>query len=106
MNLNNRITRLEQRIQRQPCVCPDNADLAWPGHHPDLHCPRCGGERLIYLLSHFPRQAEAQLRAVLPILTKTYDGSDRPDYSKLTDHELQQLKQALQAAELNGAQKS
>jgi len=106
MNLNRRITQLEQRIQNEPCACPDNADLAWPGHHPDPHCPRCGGHRRLYLLNHHPRDAEPLVRAALPILAKTYDGSDRPDYSKLTDNELEQLKHALHAAEPDDAQKS
>ena len=106
MSVNNRISQLERTLGALPCTCPNNTDLSWPGHQPDPNCPSCGGERLIYLLTHRPRQAEAQLRAVLPILTKTDDGSDRPDYSKLTDNELQQLKQALHAAAANDAQKS
>jgi hypothetical protein len=99
MNLNNRITRLEQTLASRPCKCPDCADLSWPGHQPNSHCPRCGGQRLIYPLTHHPRAAEPLLRDALPILAKSYNGRERADLSKLTDPELQQLKQALQAAE-------
>ena len=106
MNLNSRITRLEQRLQSQPCPCPDNTDLSWPGHQPPPHCATCGGERLIYLLNHHPRDAEAQLRAALPLLAKTHDGSDRPDYSKLTDRELQQVRAALHAHQLEAPEHS
>ena len=99
MNLNNRITRLEQTLASRPCKCPDCADLSWPGHQPNSHCPRCGGQRL-HLPTHSPpAAAEPLLRDALPILAKSYNGSERADLSKLTDPELQQLKQALQAAQ-------
>jgi hypothetical protein len=99
MSLNNRISRLEQQLQNRPCACPNNADLAWPGQRPDGHCATCGGERLIYVLNHHPGDAEHVVRGALPILAKTYDGTNQADYSNLTDEELQGLKHALQAAE-------
>ena len=99
MNLNSRITRLEQRLQSQPCPCPDNTDLSWPGHQPPQHCATCGGERLIYPLTHHPRNSEPLIRAALPILTKAYNGNQRADLNNLTDNELDQLKSALQVVE-------
>jgi hypothetical protein len=99
MNLNNRITRLEQTISKRRCECPNNADLSWPGHQPHRHCPQCAGERILYPLARHPRGAESLLRAALPIISKTYAGDDHADLSRLSDDELQQLKEALQAAE-------
>src|SRR5207249_1578214 len=72
MNLNRRITQLERTLAREPCACPENTDLAWPGHHPDSHCATCGGERLTYILTSHPGDAEALVRRALPILAKTY----------------------------------
>jgi len=97
--LNNRIRRLEHTLEAISCICPNGADLAWPGHQPDPNCPTCGGERLIYPLPHHPCGAEPLIRQALPILTKAYVGNQRADLSKLTDHELDQLKTALQAVE-------
>jgi hypothetical protein len=98
-NLNHRLSRLEQTLGSLPCSCPSSADLAWPGHQPDTHCRSCGGERLIYPLAHHPRDAERLIRQALPLITKAYDGNPRPDLSTLTNHELHQLKTALQAVE-------
>jgi predicted lipid-binding transport protein (Tim44 family) len=39
------------------------------------------------------------IRQALPILQKAYDSNQRADLRKLTDHELHELKTALQAAE-------
>jgi hypothetical protein len=97
-NLNHRITQLEQTLASQRCCCSNSADLAWPGHTPPSNCPDCGGERLIYQLQHDPGSAEHLIRDVLPLMAKTDNGTNRPDLSKLTDHELQQLKEALLAA--------
>ena len=100
MSLNTRIAKLERTLGSQNCTCPDSADLSWPGHRPNPHCANCGGERLIYLLTHHPRHAEPLLRQALPILAKAYNGHERADLTKLTDAELHQLKAALQAHQL------
>jgi hypothetical protein len=99
MTLNSRITQLEQALANQPCSCPNNADLAWPGHQPQPNCPSCSGERILYTLNNPPGEAEPLIRAALPTILKTYDGTNHADLSKLTNHELQQLTHALQAAE-------
>lgn len=96
MTLNQRITRLEQTLATQHCDCPNSADLSWPGHQPDPHCQICGGQRLIYPLDHHPRKAEPLLRKALPLISKIYDGNTK-DFSKLSDQELKQLREALQA---------
>jgi len=87
-NLNHRLTRLEQILASQRCRCPNSADLAWPGHNPPSNCPHCGGERPIHQLEHDPGSAEHLIRDVPPLMAKTYNGTNRPDLSKLTDHEL------------------
>jgi hypothetical protein len=102
MNLNSRITRLERTLASQRCSCPDNADLSWPGHQPLQQCANRGGERLIFTLNHDPGGAERLVRAALPLLAKTYNGSDRLDYSKLTDKELDQVSTALRATHPHG----
>ena len=56
MSVNNRISQLERTLGALPCTCPNNTDLSWPGHQPDPNCPSCGGERLIYPLTHHPPQ--------------------------------------------------
>jgi hypothetical protein len=99
MNLNHRISRLERTLATQRCDCPNNADLAWPGHQPDPHCPRCGRARLIYPLAHHPRDNEPLIRQALPTIQKTFGTDQRADLSTLTNHELHQLKTALQAVE-------
>jgi hypothetical protein len=104
MNLNTRISRLEQTLATQRCRCPDSTDLAWPGNHPAEHCSRCGGERVLYPLTHPPGAAERLLRNALPIMRKAWADSDRADLSKLTDQELRQLREALQAADKTGTQ--
>ena len=96
MSVNNRISQLERTLGALPCTCPNNTDLSWPGHQPDPNCPSCGGERLIYPLTHHPRRSEPLIRAALPILTKAYNGNQRADLNNLTDNELDQLKSALQ----------
>jgi hypothetical protein len=101
MRLNQRIARLEHALGEQPCVCEGNADLAWPGHQPDPHCRSCGGRRFIYPLNHHPAESEAQMRAALPLLAKTYDGHKRVQLDRLTDNELRQLRAALLAAGCN-----
>ena len=98
MNLNQRITRLEHTLGQQPCSCDDNNDLAWPGRQPDPNCHHCGGRRFIYPLSHHPGEGEAQMRAALPLLAKTYDGHKRAQLGRLSDDELRQLRAALIAA--------
>ena len=99
MNLNNRISQLEQTLANRPCKCPDCADLSWPGHQPDTHCASCGGERLIYPLANHPRSAEPLIRQALPIIEKAFGTDQRADLSTLTDQELHQLKTALQTVE-------
>lgn len=99
MSLDRRIAKLETALATERCDCPTGLDLAWPGHQPPEHCTDCGGGRLIYLISHEPREAEPLVRTVLPLLAKTYDGTTRPDYSRLTNIELDQIATALQAVE-------
>jgi hypothetical protein len=54
-----------------------------------LATPRvCDGKRLIYLIRDQPRGPEPLMLSVLLLLAKTYDGTMRPDYSRLTDSEL------------------
>ena len=101
MNLNHRITRLEQTLANTRCTCTNNADLAWPGHNPPQHRADCGGERLIHQLEHHPRAAEPLIRNALPLMAKTYNGTSRPDLSKLTDHELEPVK-SLRASARSG----
>jgi len=96
-NLNSRVTRLERTLGTLPCSCPNNAELSWPGHQPDPHCARCGGERRIYPLAHQPGPAEALLRQTLPIIQKAYGNNQGADLSQLSNHELHTLKKALQA---------
>jgi len=97
MSLQNRISQLERRLGALPCTCPHNADLSWPGYEPDPSCPTCGGERLIYPLTHHPRGGEPLIRAALPILAKAYNGNHRAHLDRLTDDELDQLRRALVA---------
>jgi hypothetical protein len=99
VNLNNRIARLERALTSQRCDCDHNADLSWPGHEPNPHCPACGGERLVYPLPHHPRAAEPLIRQALPIIKKAFGNDKSGDLGKLTDQELEQLKTALQAVE-------
>ena len=98
-NLNNRISRLEHRLGTLPCHCQNSADRACPGHQPDPHCRSCGGERLIYPLANHPRDAEPLIRQALPIIEKAFGTDQRADLTTLTNHELHQLKTALQAVE-------
>jgi hypothetical protein len=99
MNLHQRIRRLEHALGELRCTCVKSADLAWPGHHSDPHCPGCAGRRLIYPLPHHPRNAEYLIRAALPIIERTYGHNERADLTNLSDPELQQLKTALQASQ-------
>ena len=99
MRLHNRISQLERKLGALPCTCPHNADLSWPGHQPDPHCPSCGGERLIYPLAHHPGPGEPLIRQALPIIRKAFGNDKRADLGKLTDQELHQLKTALQTVE-------
>jgi hypothetical protein len=99
MSLNNRISQLERTLGALPCTCTNNTDLSWPGHQPDPNCPNCGGERLIYPLTHHPHNSEPLIRAALPILAKAYNSNHRADLSNLTDNELDQLKRGLQVVE-------
>jgi hypothetical protein len=101
-NLNGRIGRLEHTLGALPCTCPNSSDLSWPGHHPDPHCPTCGGQRLIYPLPHHPRRAEPLIRQALPIIKKAYGTNYHADLNTLTDHELDQVKTALQAVQQAG----
>jgi hypothetical protein len=96
-SLNSRLDRLEHRLATLPCSCPESSDISWPGHQPNPHCPTCGGERLIYPLTHYPGPGEQLIRQALPILKKAYGAGRRADLSTLTNHELHQLKTALQA---------
>jgi hypothetical protein len=98
-NLNNHINRLEQTLGTLPCSCADSTHLSWPGHQPDPHCPRCGGERLVYPLAHHPGPAEPLIRQALPIIKRAFGNDKRADLGKLTDQELHQLKTALQRVE-------
>jgi len=98
MNINSRVSRLEHTLGTLPCNCPHSEpDLSWPGHQPDPHCARCGGERLIYPLAHQPGPAEALIRQTLPIIRKAYGNNQRADLSQLSNQELHTLKKALQA---------
>jgi hypothetical protein len=97
MKLNTRLAKLERTLADQRCTCLNSTDLSWPGHHPHTHCSSCGGERLLCTLKHHPREAEPLLRRVLPLIEKIYINGDRSDLSKLRDHELQQVKEALLA---------
>jgi hypothetical protein len=99
VNLNQRVTRLEQHLAAETCSCPTNSDLSWPGHQPHRHCTNCGGQRLVFQLDRNPRQAEPVIRGQLPLLVKAYDG-ERLDFATLTDAELEQLKRALQLLEI------
>jgi hypothetical protein len=102
MTLKRRIAKLEHQLGQQPCNCPNNTDLSWPGHNPNHTCTTCGGQRIIYPLPHCPRNTEPDLRAVLPILAKTYNGNTKADLRALTDQELTQLSAALAAFEAAG----
>jgi hypothetical protein len=99
MNLNQRLHRLEQQLRQQRCRCTNSAELSWPTHQPDPHCPSCAGERLVHPLKHHPRNAEPLIRAALPIIEKADAGHNRIYLNKLTNTELHQLKTALQALE-------
>src|SRR5207245_1391528 len=83
-NLNNRIIRLEHTLGTLPCSCPNSTQLSWPGHQPDPHCRSCGGERLLYPLTHHPGPGEPLIREALPLIAKAYDGNTRADLSTLT----------------------
>lgn len=96
-NINARLTKLERALAHHHCGCPNSAELSWPGHQPNPHCPHCGGQRLIYPLDQHPRHAEPLMRKALPLIQKACLDSDRADLSRLTDPELHQIKQALLA---------
>ena len=106
MNLDHRIGKLERTLAALACTCPNSADLAWPGYEPGLHCDTCGGERLIYPLTNHPGHNEPLIRNALPILNKAYNGNPTADLSKLTDHELQQIRAALHAHQLEAPEHS
>jgi hypothetical protein len=99
MSLKQRIAKLETALATERCSCPTSIDLGWLGHQPPDQCTDCGGERLIYLIRDQPLGAEPLMRSVLSLLAETYDGTTRPDYSRLTDSELDQIRTALQAVE-------
>ena len=99
MNLKQRLHKLEQHLQRRRCRCTNSAELSWPTHQPDPHCPNCAGERLVHPLTHHPGTAEPLIRAVLPLIEKADTGHNQIDLSKLTNTEVHQLKTAFQALE-------
>ena len=101
MNLNHRITRLEHALGQQPCTCHTNTDLAWPGHTPSETCLHCGGKRTIYTLNHHPKAALPLLQQALHLMAKA-DANGQRNLANLTDHELQQLRNALEAYERQG----
>jgi hypothetical protein len=97
MTLNRRIAKLERQLGQHRCGCLSNADLSWPGNHPNHTCSTCGGERIIYTLTHHPGAAELLLQAALPLITKAYQNGNHADLTKLTDAELHQLRTAFAA---------
>jgi hypothetical protein len=71
--------------------------LARPSTRPAL--PTLGRDRLIYPLAHHPRDGQPVIRQALPTIQKAFGTDQRADLSTLTNHELHQLKAALQAVE-------
>jgi hypothetical protein len=57
------------------------------------------GLRVNYRLRHYPRAAEPLLRKAFPLIARVYQGNNYPDFSKLSDTELRQLRTALAAAD-------
>jgi hypothetical protein len=98
MTLNRRITRLERELATTACECHDNTDLAWPGHTPHETCARCNGKRTIYAFEHNPQAALRLLRRALPLMAKADRDGER-NLASLTNHELLQLRAALEAYE-------
>jgi hypothetical protein len=95
--------RASPRRPTLPVVGSPTSQPAWAdeleANVPDRSAGLGCGLRVNYRLRQYPRAAEPLLRKALPLIAGVYEGNRYPDFSKLSDTELRQLRTALAAAD-------